>query len=65
MHPYLGALYGVVALFGTGWGIAGYCLGPALASRGIGVPAPPARVACMVVGWWLAACPLPPTGENG
>src|SRR3546814_9600604 len=29
-------LLGGAALFGIGWGIAGYCLGPALAGRGFG-----------------------------
>ncbi|WP_431634985.1 DUF6691 family protein [Dyella sp. KULCS107] len=43
------------ALFGTGWGIAGYCPGPALASLGGGAPSLLVLVATMVAGWWLTA----------
>ena len=55
-------LVGGAALFGIGWGIAGYCPGPALASLGAGVPALLVLVACMIAGWWLAARLLPPAG---
>jgi uncharacterized protein len=58
-------LVGGAALFGIGWGIAGYCPGPALASLGAGVPALLVLVACMLAGWWLAARLLPPAGGNG
>lgn len=50
------------ALFGIGWGIAGYCSGPALASLRAGVPALLVLLACMIAGWWLAARLLPPIG---
>jgi uncharacterized protein len=53
------------ALFGIGWGIAGYCPGPALASLGAGVPALLVLVACMIAGWWLVARLLPRAGGNG
>ncbi|RAO76568.1 DUF6691 family protein [Dyella jiangningensis] len=43
------------ALFGIGWGIAGYCPGPALASLGAGLAPVFLLVAMMVLGWWLAA----------
>ncbi|WP_199098131.1 DUF6691 family protein [Dyella sp. ASV21] len=43
------------AMFGIGWGIAGYCPGPALASLTAGNPAVLLLVACMGLGWWLAA----------
>jgi uncharacterized membrane protein YedE/YeeE len=43
------------ALFGMGWGIAGYCPGPALASLGGGAPSLLVLVATMLAGWWLAA----------
>ena len=43
------------AMFGVGWGIAGYCPGPALASLGGGIPSVFAFVAAMFAGWWLAA----------
>ena len=52
-------------LVGIGWGIAGYCPGPALASLGAGVPALLVLVACMIAGWWLAARLLPPAGGTG
>lgn len=42
-------------LFGTGWGIAGYCPGPALASLGAAAPSLLVLVATMLAGWWLAA----------
>jgi uncharacterized protein len=58
-------LMGGVALFGIGWGIAGYCPGPALASLGAGAPALLVLVACMIAGWWLAARMLPRAGGNG
>jgi uncharacterized membrane protein YedE/YeeE len=43
------------ALFGIGWGMAGYCPGPALASLGAGMAPVCVLVAMMVLGWWLAA----------
>jgi uncharacterized membrane protein YedE/YeeE len=43
------------ALFGVGWGIAGYCPGPALASLVSRDPGCLLFVACMLVGVWLAA----------
>ncbi|HEY2623300.1 MAG TPA: YeeE/YedE family protein [Dyella sp.] len=42
------------ALFGIGWGLAGYCPGPALASIGGGVASVLLLVATMALGWWLA-----------
>ena len=38
------------ALFGIGWGIAGFCPGPALASLTLGLAPAFLFVACMVVG---------------
>jgi uncharacterized protein len=46
----LGAL-----LFGVGWGIAGYCPGPALASLSSGQSSVYVLVATMALGWWLGA----------
>jgi uncharacterized protein len=43
------------ALFGIGWGIAGYCPGPALASLGSGIGSVWLLVAAMIAGWWLAS----------
>lgn len=48
-------LLGGAAVFGIGWGIGGYCPGPALASLGGAIPSLLVLVACMVAGWWLAA----------
>lgn len=52
-------LVGGAALFGIGWGVAGYCPGPALASLAAGAPALLLLVGCMVLGWWLTARLLP------
>lgn len=42
------------ALFGTGWGIAGYCPGPALAGLAHGVPGAFVFVGAMLAGSQLA-----------
>ncbi len=47
-------LLGGSALFGIGWGLSGYCPGPAFASLG-GLTAPlVAMLLAMIVGWFLA-----------
>lgn len=47
-------LLGGAALFGIGWGLSGYCPGPAFASIG-GLSAPlAAMLMAMLVGWYLA-----------
>jgi uncharacterized membrane protein YedE/YeeE len=43
------------AIFGAGWGLGGFCPGPALASLASGVPAVLIFVAAMLVGMWLHA----------
>ena len=47
------------AIFGIGWGLAGFCPGPALTSLGLGAPGTLAFVPAMLVGMaaarWLAA----------
>ncbi|HET6434029.1 DUF6691 family protein [Dyella sp.] len=48
-------LVGGAALFGIGWGIAGYCPGPALASLTAATPALGVLITTMVAGWWLAS----------
>jgi uncharacterized protein len=40
-------------LFGSGWGIAGYCPGPAIVGAAAGAPAALAFVAAMLVGMTL------------
>ncbi|WP_282038427.1 DUF6691 family protein [Halomonas alimentaria] len=49
-----GRLIGGSALFGIGWGLSGYCPGPAIAS--IAGPSAPllAMLVAMVAGWFLA-----------
>ncbi len=41
------------ALFGMGWGLAGYCPGPALTSLGAGASEAVFFCAAMVAGFWL------------
>ena len=50
-----GRLLGGAALFGIGWGAAGYCPGPALASLAGGAPSLVLFVAAMLSGWWIAS----------
>jgi len=45
-------LIGGAALFGAGWGLVGFCPGPALAALGTGNAAAIAFVLAMVVGMW-------------
>jgi uncharacterized protein len=42
------------ALFGIGWGLAGFCPGPALTALGFGTRAAVIFVAAMFAGMWLA-----------
>lgn len=41
------------ALFGAGWGLAGYCPGPAVVSLGFGSSSALALVGGMLVGLWI------------
>lgn len=41
-------------LFGAGWGLAGYCPGPALAAISSGSSGPLAFIAAMVAGWFIS-----------
>lgn len=47
------ALLGGAALFGVGWGLAGYCPGPAIVALGSGAIAPLVFVAAMLAGMAL------------
>lgn len=40
------------SLFGIGWGLAGFCPGPALAALSLGLPKAFAFVAAMLAGMW-------------
>jgi uncharacterized protein len=42
------------AIFGVGWGLAGFCPGPALTALGFGSSAAMIFVAAMIGGMWLA-----------
>jgi uncharacterized protein len=42
------------AIFGVGWGLAGFCPGPALTALGLGSSAAMIFVAAMIGGMWLA-----------
>ena len=42
------------AIFGVGWGLAGFCPGPALTALGFGTRAAVIFVAAMFAGMWLA-----------
>jgi uncharacterized protein len=42
------------AIFGLGWGIGGFCPGPALTALGLGATGTLAFVPAMIIGMWLA-----------
>ncbi|MBU1308828.1 MAG: YeeE/YedE family protein [Gammaproteobacteria bacterium] len=41
-------------LFGAGWGLVGYCPGPALAAISSGSSGTLAFIACMLLGWFIS-----------
>jgi uncharacterized protein len=43
------------AVFGVGWGLAGYCPGPAIAALPAGSTGTAGFVAMMVLGWFVAS----------
>ena len=47
-------LVGGAAVFGVGWGLGGFCPGPALTALGLAAPGTLAFVPAMFVGMWLA-----------
>jgi uncharacterized membrane protein YedE/YeeE len=40
-------------LFGLGWGMAGFCPGPAIASLGLALLDPVIFIISMIVGFWV------------
>jgi len=56
-------LCGGAALFGVGWGLAGYCPGPALVSLASGTMPVLVFVASMLAGAWLAGARAPSPRE--
>ncbi len=44
------------ALFGVGWGLGGFCPGPALAGLASALPGVYIFVVAMIAGQWLVAC---------
>jgi hypothetical protein len=42
------------AIFGLGWGLGGYCPGPAVTALGLGAPGTIVFVAAMLAGMWAA-----------
>lgn len=53
-RPVTRRLVAGAALFGIGWGLAGYCPGPAISAVAAGSAEPWIFVAAMVAGGWLA-----------
>jgi uncharacterized membrane protein YedE/YeeE len=47
-------LVGGAALFGVGWGLGGYCPGPAISALAFGTAEPWLFLAAMLAGGWLA-----------
>lgn len=52
--PIDGALIGGAVLFGIGWGLSGYCPGPAIVALGAGAPSTALFVLTMIAGMLLA-----------
>ena len=50
-----GSLIAGAIIFGIGWGIAGFCPGPALAALASGSPAVALFVVAMIAGQWAAS----------
>ncbi|HEX5792384.1 MAG TPA: DUF6691 family protein [Rheinheimera sp.] len=42
------------AIFGAGWGLVGYCPGPALAALSSGSPATLVFIVAMITGWFIS-----------
>lgn len=53
------------ALFGIGWGLAGFCPGPALASLSLGLTGSAIFVTAMLAGMWLHGTLTSQAGAGG
>jgi uncharacterized membrane protein YedE/YeeE len=53
-----GQLVAGAAIFGVGWGLSGYCPGPAITSLGFGLPTAVGFVIAMIAGTLLADAAL-------
>jgi hypothetical protein len=51
-------------IFGAGWGVAGFCPGPAIVSAGAGQPKAIVFVIAMLAGMWLFELSERYTGSN-
>ena len=56
-----GRLLGGAAIFGLGWGLAGFCPGPALAALSTGAPGAVIFMLAMLAGMWLYKLAVGPT----
>lgn len=52
-RPVDARLLGGAAIFGVGWGLAGFCPGPALADLSLGLPGVLVFVGAMLAGMWV------------
>ncbi len=65
-----GRLLAGAALFGIGWGLVGFCPGPAIASLALELPKPLIFLTAMLAGAWLyhalnSRSPLAPSASPG
>lgn len=54
-----GRLLAGAAMFGVGWGLAGYCPGPAISALALGTVEPWIFIGAMLAGGWLGGKLLP------
>ncbi|NWG47301.1 MAG: YeeE/YedE family protein [Alphaproteobacteria bacterium] len=63
-HDIDARLVGGAVLFGIGWGLAGYCPAPAMASLGLGSVKAAVFLACMIVGMLIYRAWLSPAARQ-
>jgi uncharacterized membrane protein YedE/YeeE len=59
-----GRLVAGAAIFGIGWGVAGYCPGPAVTALGGAAPGALTFVAAMLLGMWLQPRVIAPESRS-